>query len=142
MTLLWIKALHIFFMVAWMAGIFYLPRLFVYFAENEDPNLRKVFNVMQRRLWFFVAPFALLTLIFGVWLIAIYGMDWFRASTWLHVKLALLVGLYAYYGYLYKIMRDLANGRNIRSSKFYRILNEAPVLVLLAIVILAIVKPF
>jgi len=142
MTLLWIKALHIFFMVAWMAGIFYLPRLFVYFAENEDPNLRKVFNVMQRRLWFFVAPFALLTLIFGVWLIAIYGMDWFRASTWLHVKLALLIGLYVYYGYLYKIMRDLATGRNIRSSKFYRILNEAPVLVLLAIVILAIVKPF
>lgn len=142
MTLLWVKALHIFFMVAWMAGIFYLPRLFVYFAENEDPNLRKVFNIMQRRLWFFVAPFALLTLIFGVWLIGIYGMDWFRASTWLHVKLALLVGLYAYYGYLYKIMRDLAKGRNIRSSKFYRILNEAPVLVLLAIVILAIVKPF
>ena len=142
MTLLWVKALHIFFMVAWMAGIFYLPRLFVYFAENEDPNLRKVFNVMQRRLWFFVAPFALLTLIFGVWLIGIYGMDWFRASTWLHVKLALLIGLYAYYGYLYKIMRDLATGRNIRSSKFYRILNEAPVLVLLAIVILAIVKPF
>ncbi|MDG1255654.1 MAG: CopD family protein [Glaciecola sp.] len=142
MTLLWVKALHIFFMVAWMAGIFYLPRLFVYFAENEDPNLRKVFNVMQRRLWFFVAPFALLTLIFGVWLIAIYGMDWFRASTWLHVKLVLLVGLYAYYGYLYKIMRDLAQGRNIRSSKFYRVLNEAPVLVLLAIVILAIVKPF
>ena len=142
MTLLWIKALHIFFMVAWMAGIFYLPRLFVYFAENEVPNLRNVFNVMQRRLWFFVAPFALLTLIFGVWLIAIYGMDWFSASTWLHVKLALLVGLYVYYGYLYKIMRDLATGRNIRSSKFYRILNEAPVLVLLAIVILAIVKPF
>jgi putative membrane protein len=142
MTLLWVKALHIFFMVAWMAGIFYLPRLFVYFTENEDPNLRKVFNVMQRRLWFFVAPFALLTLIFGVWLIAIYGMDWFRASTWLHVKLVLLVGLYAYYGYLYKIMRDLAQGRNIRSSKFYRVLNEAPVLVLLAIVILAIVKPF
>lgn len=142
MTLLWVKALHIFFMVAWMAGIFYLPRLFVYFAENQDPNLRKVFNVMQRRLWFFVAPFALLTLIFGVWLIAIYGMDWFRASTWLHVKLVLLIGLYAYYGYLYKIMRDLAQERNIRSSKFYRILNEAPVLVLLAIVILAIVKPF
>ncbi|MEN8771430.1 MAG: CopD family protein, partial [Glaciecola sp.] len=93
MTLLWVKALHIFFMVAWMAGIFYLPRLFVYFTENEDPNLRKVFNVMQRRLWFFVAPFALLTLIFGVWLIAIYGMDWFRASNRLHLKLVLLFGL-------------------------------------------------
>jgi len=142
MTLLWVKALHLFFMVAWMAGIFYLPRLFVYFAENQDPNLRRVFNTMQRRLWFFVAPFALLTFVFGIWLIAIYGMDWFRASTWLHVKLALLIGLYGYYGYLYKIMRDLAQGRNIRSSKFYRILNEAPVLVLLAIVILAVVKPF
>ncbi|MGB1143983.1 MAG: CopD family protein, partial [Glaciecola sp.] len=97
MSLLWIKALHVFFMVAWMAGIFYLPRLFVYFAENEDVNTRAVFKIMQRRLWFFVAPFALLTLIFGVWLITIYGMDWFRASTWLHIKLALLIGLYGYY---------------------------------------------
>ncbi|CAI8218153.1 MAG: Uncharacterised protein [Glaciecola sp. HTCC2999] len=141
MSLLWIKALHVFFMVAWMAGIFYLPRLFVYFAENEDVNIRAVFKVMQRRLWFFVAPFALLTLIFGVWLINIYGMDWFRASTWLHIKIALLIGLYGYYGYLFFIMRDLSNDRNIRSPKFYRFLNEAPVLVLLAIVILAIVKP-
>lgn len=141
MSLLWVKALHVFFMVAWMAGIFYLPRLFVYFAENEDANTRSVFKVMQRRLWFFVAPFALLTLIFGVWLIGIYGMDWFRASSWLHIKLTLLVGLYAYYGYLYFIMRDLAQDRNIRSPKFYRFLNEAPVLVLLAIVILAVVKP-
>jgi putative membrane protein len=141
MSLLWIKALHVFFMVAWMAGIFYLPRLFVYFAENEDVNIRAVFKVMQRRLWFFVSPFALLTLIFGVWLINIYGMDWFRASTWLHIKIALLIGLYGYYGYLFFIMRDLSNDRNIRSPKFYRFLNEAPVLVLLAIVILAIVKP-
>lgn len=141
MSLLWIKALHVFFMVAWMAGIFYLPRLFVYFAENEDVNTRAVFKIMQRRLWFFVAPFALLTLIFGVWLITIYGMDWFRASTWLHIKLALLLGLYGYYVYLYFIMRDLAQEKNIRSPKFYRFLNEAPVLVLLAIVILAVVKP-
>lgn len=141
MSLLWVKALHVFFMVVWMAGIFYLPRLFVYFAENEDVNIRAVFKVMQRRLWFFVAPFALLTLIFGVWLINIYGMDWFRASTWLHIKIALLIGLYGYYGYLFFIMRDLSNDRNIRSPKFYRFLNEAPVLVLLAIVILAIVKP-
>ncbi len=142
MTLLWVKALHIFFMVAWMAGIFYLPRLFVYFAENPEPATRNVFKVMQRRLWFFVAPFALLTLIFGIWLIAIYGMDWFVASTWLHIKLVLLLGLYGYYGYLYTIMRDLAKDQNIRSSRFYRFLNEAPVLVLLAIVILAVVKPF
>lgn len=141
MTILWLKALHVFFMLAWMAGIFYLPRLFVYFAETDSAETRATFKVMQRRLWFFVAPFALLTLIFGVWLIMVYGMDWFVASTWLHIKLALLIVMYGYYGYLYKIMRDLNQDQNIRSPKFYRILNEAPVLIVFAIVILAVVKP-
>jgi putative membrane protein len=141
MTILWLKAFHVFFMVAWMAGIFYLPRLFVYFAESRSQETRETFKVMQRRLWFFVLPFAILTLVFGVWLIKIYGMNWFVASTWLHIKLLLLIGLYGYYGYLYKIMRDLANDQNIRSPKFYRFLNEAPVLIVLAIVILAVVKP-
>ena len=142
MTILWLKAFHVFFMVAWMAGIFYLPRLFVYFAETENQVTRDTFKIMQRRLWFFVFPFALLTLVFGVWLIAEYGMAWFAASAWLHAKLTLLVVLYGYYGYLYTIMRDLARDQNIKSPKFYRILNEAPVLLVLAVVILAIVKPF
>jgi putative membrane protein len=128
-------------MIAWMAGIFYLPRLFVYFAESPAQNTRNTLKVMQRRLWFFVAPFALLTLIFGVWLIHVYGMRWFVTSTWLHIKLALLVVMYGYYGYLYKIMRDLSRDQNIRSPRFYRFLNEAPVLIVLAIVILAVVKP-
>ena len=142
MTILWLKAFHVFFMVAWMAGIFYLPRLFVYFAEPENQVTRDTFKIMQRRLWFFIFPFALLTLVFGVWLIAEYGMAWFAASAWLHAKLTLLVVLYGYYGYLYTIMRDLAQDQNIKSPKFYRILNEAPVLLVLAVVILAIVKPF
>ena len=73
MTLLWLKALHIFFMVAWMAGIFYLPRLFVYHAQSDIPQVREQFVVMERRLWLFVTPFALLTLVFGVALIFTYG---------------------------------------------------------------------
>lgn len=142
MTILWLKALHVFFMLAWMAGIFYLPRLFVYFAESSHQETRDTLKVMQRRLWFFVTPFALLTLIFGVWLIVSYGSAWLAASAWLHAKLVLVFALYAYHIYLYMIMRDLAQDKNIKTPKFYRILNEMPVLGVLAIVVFAVVKPF
>ena len=140
--ILWLKASHIFFMVAWLAGIFYLPRLFVYHAEAKEQNIRDQFKIMERRLWFFVTPFAILTLIFGVSLIYVYGMAWFRASAWLHVKLTLLLAIYAYHFYLFKLVNQFARDENTRSPKFYRFLNEAPVLLLLAIVILAVVKPF
>jgi putative membrane protein len=96
---------------------------------------------MERRLWFFVTPFALLTLIFGVALIYSYGMDWFRQAGWLHVKLTLVMPIYAYHFYLFKLVRDFAQDKNTHSSRFYRFLNEAPVLVLLAVIILAVVKP-
>ncbi|WP_137166057.1 protoporphyrinogen oxidase HemJ [Salinimonas lutimaris] len=142
MTILWLKALHIFFMVAWMAGIFYLPRLFVYHAQTTDQAVRDQFKIMERRLWLFVTPFAFLTLFFGVALIVTYGLDWLKHSGWLHAKLTLLVGLYAYHFYLLKLLKQFARDENTRSDKFYRILNEAPVLVLLGIVILAVVKPF
>lgn len=140
--ILWLKALHIFFMLAWMAGLFYLPRLFVYHAEATSQVVKDQFKVMERRLWWFVTPFAVLTLVFGVALIATYGMTWFRLSSWLHVKLALLVGIYGYHFYLYRLMIQFRNDRNTRSSRFYRILNELPVLAILAIVLLAVVKPF
>ena len=140
MTILWIKALHIFFMIAWMAGIFYLPRLFVYHASTSNMAVKEQFKIMERRLWFFVTPFALLTLIFGVWLIFLYGSAWFASSTWLHAKLVLVIALYAYHGYLYKLLDAFAKDQNKRSPKFYRILNEAPVLGLFAIVSLAVVK--
>lgn len=141
MNILWIKALHIFFMVAWFAGIFYLPRLFVYHAQATSQDVRDQFKIMERRLWFFVTPFALLTLVFGVWLIASYGMDWFKASGWLHIKIMLVLAVYAYHFYLYKLVNVFSRDENTHSPKFYRFLNETPVLVLLAIVILAVVKP-
>ena len=140
-TILWLKALHLFFIVAWFAGIFYLPRLFVYHASTTCTDTSETFKVMERRLWFFVTPFALLTLIFGVALIYSYGMDWFRQAGWLHVKLTLVMPIYAYHFYLFKLVRDFAQDKNTHSSRFYRFLNEAPVLVLLAVIILAVVKP-
>lgn len=141
MTPLWLKALHLFFIIAWFAGIFYLPRLYVYHAQTEDPNVKAMFNVMQRRLWWFVFPFALLTAVFGIALIVNYGRAWFAASMWLHIKLVLVILIYAYYGYLYLLMRRFAQGINHHSPRFYRFLNEAPVIVLLAIVVLAVLKP-
>ena len=140
MTLLWLKALHIFFMLAWMAGIFYLPRLFVYHAQSQEQVVRDQFKIMERRLWFFVTPFAVLTLLFGLALIYIQGREWFIASTWLHIKLSLVTGLYAYHFYLYKVLKTFARDENKKSHRFYRILNEAPVLVVLVIVLLAILK--
>ena len=140
MTLLWLKALHIFFMLAWMAGIFYLPRLFVYHAQSQNKAVKEQFIIMERRLWFFVTPFAVLTLFFGLVLIYIQGMEWFIASKWLHIKLTLVTGLYIYHFYLFKLLKTFARDENKRSHRFYRILNEAPVLVVLVIVLLAVLK--
>jgi putative membrane protein len=140
MSLLWIKGLHLFFMIAWMAGIFYLPRLFVYHAQTEEQVVRDQFKVMERRLWFFVTPFAALTLIFGLALIYMYGREWFLASHWLHIKLLLVLGVYIYHFYLYRLLKRFAKDENTYSPLFYRVLNEGPVLVLLAIVLLAVVK--
>lgn len=142
MTLLWLKAFHIFFMVAWFAGIFYLPRLFVYHAENDHERTSETLKVMERRLLYFVTPFAILTLVFGILLIGQYGMEWFRVSGWLHTKLLLVTFLFIYHGYCFKLLADFKHDRNKRSSKFYRIFNEVPVLLLLACIILAVVKPF
>lgn len=140
--LLIFKALHIFFMVAWFAGIFYLPRLFVYHAMTKDSQTQTLLKTMERRLLYFVTPFAILTLVFGLLLIYSYGLDWFKASHWLHLKLMLVAGLYIYHGYCFKLLDDFKNDQNNRSDRFYRIFNEMPVLVLLAVIILAVVKPF
>lgn len=142
MTLILIyKALHVFFMVAWFAGIFYLPRLFVYHAETQSPDCDATFKVMERRLLYFVTPFAILTLLFGLLLIFSYGRAWFAVSSWLHYKLLLVIVLYGYHGYCFKLLADFKYGRNRRSARFYRIFNELPVLLLLAIILLAILKP-
>ncbi|EKE87464.1 protoporphyrinogen oxidase HemJ [Idiomarina xiamenensis] len=142
MSILWLKALHLIFMVAWFAGIFYLPRLFVYHAETNDEAVAEQFKVMERRLLFFVTPFAILTAIFGIALIVAYGSAWLAASGWLHAKLTLVALLYGYHAYCFKLLADFKHNRNRRSARFYRIFNEAPVLILFAVIILAVVKPF
>ena len=142
MTILLVfKALHIFFMIAWFAGLFYLPRIFVYHAQIDAPACDAIFKVMARRLLFFVTPFAVLTLLFGSLTIYSYGYNWFIHSHWLHYKLALVFLLYCYHGYRFKLLRDFALNRNRRSPRFYRVFNEMPVLVLLAIILLAYLKP-
>lgn len=141
MMILWLKAFHVFFMVAWFAGIFYLPRLFVYHSENDHPKTSETFKTMERRLYFFVTPFALFTLIFGVALIYVYGMQWFKHAHWLHAKLTIVACLYAYHGYCFKLLKDFRDDKNTKSPRFYRFFNEVPVLMLLAVILLAILKP-
>lgn len=139
--LLLYKSLHVFFMVAWFAGIFYLPRLFVYHAISQDKNSQAMLKIMERRLLLFVTPFAVLTLVFGILMIVEYGREWFKHSMWLHYKLVLVTILYVYHGYCFKLLNDFKHDRNTRSDRFYRIFNELPVLLLLAIIMLAIMKP-
>lgn len=142
MSILWLKAFHVFFMIAWMAGIFYLPRLFVYHAESQHKQTKDQFKIMERRLWFFVTPFALLTFILGILIMYQYGLAWFKASAWLQAKLAIVALFYVYHFYLYSLLKMFAADKNTKSPRFYRMINELPVLALLAIVILAILKPF
>jgi len=142
MTILWLKALHVSFMVAWFAGIFYLPRLFVNHAESDNQDVIEQLKGMESRLLKFVTPFAVLTVGFGIALIYQYGYQWFVTAKWLHIKIVLVVILLAYHGYCFKLVKDFTCDTNTRSGKFYRLFNEIPVIVLFAVIILAFVKPF
>lgn len=137
--MLWIKALHIVFMVTWFAGLFYLPRLFVYHAMSSDATSVERFKVMERKLYYgIMAPGAILTLVFGLWLWLGYGIT----GGWLMAKLLLVVVLIAYHLYCGKLLKDFRQDRNRHGHIYYRWLNEFPVLVLFAVVILVVVKPF
>ena len=137
--MLWVKAFHIIFMVTWFAGLFYLPRLFVYHSMAEDRGSIERFKIMERKLFFgIMTPGAVLTVIFGTWLWLGYGFS----GGWLNVKIALVAVLLAYHAYCGKLLFDFRDDRNRRSHVFYRWVNEFPVLVLIAIVILVVVKPF
>jgi protoporphyrinogen IX oxidase len=139
MTLLWIRALHVIFMVTWFAGLFYLPRLFVYHAMAEDTVGKERFKVMERKLfWGIMTPGAVLTIVFGLWLWLGYGVS----GGWLHAKLGVVVLLIAYHLYCLKLLADFAHERNTKSHVWYRWFNEAPTVLLFAAVILAVVKPF
>ncbi len=136
--MLWVKALHIVFVTSWFAGLFYLPRLFVNHAMVNDATTLARLELMEHKLYRFMFPLALLALGFGLWLWLGYGIS----GGWLHAKLALVVGLIAYHAYCGKIMRDFKAGKNQHSHVWYRWFNEIPVLVLFAVVILVVVKPF
>ena len=137
--MLWVKAFHVVFVIAWFAGLFYLPRLFVYHAQAEDTVSRERFKVMERKLYRgIMTPSMVLTLVSGVsmWLV------WGFAGTWLYAKIALVVALVAYHEWLGAMLRAFARDANRRSHVFYRWVNEAPLLLLVPIVVLVVVKPF
>lgn len=140
--MLWVKAFHLIFMTSWFAGLFYLPRLFVHHALTEDQATRERFKIMERKLFFFVLPWAILTVALGVWMLVDYAWQAYSQSGWLHAKLLLVFVLIGYYAYCGKLMMDFRHDRNRRSHVFYRWFNEASVALLVAIVILAVVKPF
>lgn len=141
-NILWFKAFHVIFIVAWFAGIFYLPRLFVNHAETDSAEVAQHLKGMEKRLLFFVTPFAIFTLVLGLSIIYAYGYDWFIASKWLHIKLTLVTILFIYHGYCFKLVKTFAEDKNVRPGRFYRIFNELPVLLLFAVIILVYVKPF
>ena len=137
--MLWIKALHIIFMVTWFAGLFYLPRLFVYHAMAEDAPGRERFKAMERKLYRgIMAPSAVLTIVFGAWLWLGYGF----AGGWLYAKLGIVALIVAYHLYCGKLLADFARDRNTKSHLWYRWFNEVPTVFLIAAVILTVVKPF
>jgi protoporphyrinogen IX oxidase len=142
----WIKAFHIIAVIAWMAGMLYLPRLFVYHCAAEKGSVQsETFKIMERRLLrTIINPAMIATWLLGLWL-AWLGPDsrygWF-ASGWLLAKLVLVLALSALQGFFTRWVKDFAGDRNRHSLKFYRIINEVPTVIMIGIVILAVVKPF
>jgi putative membrane protein len=138
--MLWLKAFHVIAVVAWFAGLFYLPRLYVYHADARDSISIERFKIMERRL------FAIMTIgavgSVGLGAAMLVAAPVYLTMEWLRVKLLLVALVIAYHLFCYKLMRDFAENRNTRTAKWYRGFNEVPSLLLIAIVVLAIVKPF
>jgi putative membrane protein len=134
--MLWVKAFHIFFMVSWFAGLFYLPRLFVHHAMTDDEATSNRLKIMERKLFFFVTPWGVLTIVFGTWLWLGYGFS----GTWLLLKIALVCLLVVYHIICGIFMIDFRDDKNKRSDVFYRWFNELPVFLLIGIVFLTVLK--
>lgn len=141
--MLWLKAFHLIFMVTWFAGIFYLPRLFVYHAMAEDKTGIERFKIMERKLyWGIATPGAMLTWLFGIWMLYDYAWLAYGSAGWLHIKLVLLVLLSVYHVMCGKLLIDFKHDRNRHGHIWYRWFNEIPVVFLVAIILLAVLKPF
>ena len=138
--MLWIKALHVVAMVTWFAGLFYLPRLFVYHADTDDEPGRTRFKIMERRLFALMSIGGTATGVFGLMMIILY--PGYLSLHWLQLKLALVAILIGYHLFCHRLVTDFRLDRNRRSSRWYRGFNEIPSVLLLGIVILAVAKPF
>ena len=136
------KSLHLIAVVSWMAGLLYLPRIFVYHVENyQKKETTEIFETMERKLYFYIMrPAMILSWLFGFILIYIIGFD-ALSTTWLQIKLIFVIILSAYHEYLGKCMKSFKDGTNIKSSKFFRIINEIPTVLLILIVFIVIFKP-
>lgn len=139
---LWVKAFHVIAVISWMAGMLYLPRLYVYHTGVEvGSDMDKTFQIMEHRLLrYIINPAMIVTFILGIWLIFIVGFE--NLNGWFHVKLALVLLMAAVHGFLARCRKKFLHGKNTYSITFYRILNEVPTLLMVIIVILVIVKPF
>ena len=142
--MLWFRALHIVFVVSWFAGLFYLPRLFVYHAmAQDDPKGVARFKIMERKLyWGIMTPGAVMTLLFGLIMLQGYAWAAYKSQGWLHAKLALVLGLLGFHAWCGKLLVDFKHDRNTRSHVWYRFFNEVPLFFLVAITLLVVVKPF
>jgi len=140
--MLWVKTLHIVFIAAWFAGLFYLPRIYVNLAQQSEPAVQACLIGMARRLYRFATLLAVPAVLFGLWLYAGYGIGMGPGNGWMHAKLALVLLVIGYHHGCGVLLRKFEQGRNTRSHTFYRWFNELPVLLLLAIVALVVVKPF
>ena len=141
---LWLKALHIIAVISWMAGMLYLPRLFVYHCDAEPGSKQsETFKVMERRLLkAIINPAMIATWLLGLWLIWLMGKDAFLQAGWLQAKLALVIAMSGLHGFLVRWVKDFAADRNRHTGKFFRIVNEIPTVLMIFIVLLATVKPF
>ena len=136
------KSLHLIAVISWMAGLLYLPRIFVYHVENlKDKNTSLIFKTMEKKLYFYImTPAMILTWIFGLILISSLGPEVF-STTWIKLKLLLVILLTSYHFYLSKLLGDFKVDRNNKSSKFFRIINEVPTILLILIVFIVVFKP-
>jgi putative membrane protein len=141
---LWLKAFHVIAVISWMAGMLYLPRLFVYHCDAPPGSAQsETFKVMEWRLLkLIINPAMIVTWLLGLSMIWLMGWEAFTQSGWLHAKLVLVLAMSGVHGMLVRYVRDFAADRNRKSQKFYRIINEVPTILLILIVILAVVKPF
>lgn len=139
--MLWLKALHLIFMVAWFAGLFYLPRLYVNHAMTEDKNTSEHFKIMERKLYKFTTPWMVLTLVFGFWMLHDYAWAAWGHTLWLQVKLVLIAVLVIFHFWCGKLLKDFANDQNRHSHKWYRVFNEIPAVVMFVMIPLAVLKP-